>query len=58
MDHLPNQTIKSDYESPRLTVICLRPEEAVLAVCKSLTHAGPASGSNPCFPFCASQIGS
>lgn len=47
---------KASYESPRLTVISLRPEEAVLSICKSTTHSGPAAST--CFPFCNSQIGS
>lgn len=32
---------KKPYESPRITVISLRPEEAVLGHCKSSTAAGP-----------------
>jgi hypothetical protein len=47
---------KTDYEPPRLTVISLRPEEAVLGHCKSTTSGGPAA--SPCFPFCASSVGS
>jgi hypothetical protein len=48
---------KVGYEPPRLTVISLRPEEAVLGHCKATTTGGPgASGS--CFPFCGSSIGS
>lgn len=48
---------KDNYEPPRLTVICLRPEEAVLGNCKSLTSGGPAQAS-ACYPLCGSQIGS
>jgi len=47
---------ETDYEPPRLTVISLRPEEAVLGHCKSTTSGGPAA--SPCFPFCASSVGS
>jgi hypothetical protein len=32
---------KKQYETPKITVISLRPEEAVLGNCKSATHAGP-----------------
>jgi hypothetical protein len=34
---------KSKYEPPRVTVISLRPEEAVLAACKTQRSAGPVS---------------
>jgi len=37
---------KKAYEVPNVTVINLRPEEAVLGNCKSLNHGGP--GGNPC----------
>ncbi len=47
---------KKTYEPPRLTVISLRPEEAVLGHCKSMTTGGPASST--CFPLCNSSIGS
>jgi hypothetical protein len=36
---------KKIYESPRLTVISLRPEEAVLGHCKSLGSSGPVQAS-------------
>ncbi len=36
---------KKTYEPPRLTVISLRPEEAVLGHCKSMTAAGPVGGT-------------
>lgn len=32
---------KKKYEAPRITVISLRPEEAVLGHCKSPSAAGP-----------------
>jgi hypothetical protein len=48
---------KTVYEPPRLTVISLRPEEAVLGHCKSTTSGGPAQ-TGSCFPFCNSSIGS
>ena len=47
---------KTRYEPPVLTVIGLRPEEAVLGHCKSTVSGGPAA--SPCFPFCASSVGS
>jgi hypothetical protein len=36
---------KKQYEGPKITMISLRPEEAVLGNCKSATgaHAGPVS---------------
>jgi hypothetical protein len=36
---------KEPYESPRVTVISLRPEEAVLGACKNTTTAGPVQGT-------------
>jgi hypothetical protein len=36
---------KKTYESPKVTVISLRPEEAVLGHCKSSTSAGPVGGT-------------
>jgi len=36
---------KKTYEPPKVTVISLRPEEAVLGNCKSATHAGPVSSA-------------
>jgi hypothetical protein len=36
---------KKPYESPRVTVISLRPEEAVLGHCKSSSSAGPVGAS-------------
>jgi hypothetical protein len=56
MEHQTRKTEKTEYEPPRLTVISLRPEEAVLGACKSMTHSGPASST--CFPLCLSSIGS
>ena len=32
---------KEPYESPRVSVIGLRPEEAVLGTCKSSSSSGP-----------------
>jgi hypothetical protein len=37
---------KEPYEPPRVTVISMRPEEAVLGVCKSNSSAGPVGA--PC----------
>jgi hypothetical protein len=36
---------KQSYESPKLSVISLRPEEAVLGACKNMSSAGPVGGS-------------
>jgi hypothetical protein len=38
---------KKQYEAPKVTMISLRPEEAVLGNCKSATglHAGPVSAT-------------
>ena len=36
---------KKAYEAPKVKVISLRPEEAVLGHCKNLSSAGPVSGS-------------
>ena len=36
---------KEPYEPPRISVISLRPEEAVLGTCKNVSSAGPISGS-------------
>jgi hypothetical protein len=33
------------YESPRISVVSLRPEEAVLGACKSSSSAGPIGGA-------------
>lgn len=36
---------KEPYESPRVSVISLRPEEAVLGACKNSSSSGPVGGS-------------
>jgi hypothetical protein len=36
---------KRMYEAPKVKVISLRPEEAVLGHCKNNSSAGPVSGS-------------
>jgi hypothetical protein len=36
---------KKPYESPKISVISLRPEEAVLGACKNQSSAGPVGGS-------------
>jgi hypothetical protein len=36
-----NISKKRKYEQPVITVISLRPEEAVLSHCKNSSHAGP-----------------
>jgi len=60
MDHGIRQADgKTNYEPPRLTVISLRPEEAVLGHCKSMTTSGPGSPvGSACFPLCNSSLGS
>jgi hypothetical protein len=40
-----NGTDRRVYRPPELVVISLRPEEAVLGNCKTMTSAGPVSGS-------------
>jgi hypothetical protein len=42
-DEVPNK--KEPYESPRVSVIGLRPEEAVLGTCKISSSSGPVGGS-------------
>jgi hypothetical protein len=37
--------MKEPYVSPKVTVISLRPEEAVLGACKNMSSAGPVGGS-------------
>jgi hypothetical protein len=37
--------VKKTYEPPRVTLISLRPEEAVLGHCKSLGSSGPVQSS-------------
>jgi len=36
---------KRTYEPPKVTVISLRPEEAVLGHCKNASASGPVGGS-------------
>jgi hypothetical protein len=36
---------KKSYESPKISVISLRPEEAVLGACKNSSSAGPVGGT-------------
>jgi hypothetical protein len=49
------QPKKRPYEKPSVRAIPLRPDEAVLAVCKSSNHSGPGGGSNcnPVGPVCS-----
>jgi hypothetical protein len=46
MSHEKGQP-KKKYEQPKITVISLRPEEAVLGNCKAPSAAGPV-GSHSC----------
>lgn len=50
------QENKKKYEEPRVTVISLRPEEAVLGNCKSASSAGPVSSQ--CTSVSCNTIGS
>jgi hypothetical protein len=43
---------KKKYESPRLAEISLRPEEAVLGACKSLSGGKGALTTCTAIPFC------
>jgi hypothetical protein len=42
---------KQKYEPPRISVISLRPEEAVLGACKNASSAGPVGGSCTALPM-------
>jgi hypothetical protein len=59
MNHEVGQVgIKKTYEPPRLTTISLRPEEAVLGHCKTLSGGGNLSAFG-CTPIgVCSSIGS
>jgi hypothetical protein len=46
---------KKPYETPRLTTISLRPEEAVLGHCKTTGSSFPGF---PCTAFVCSNVGS
>jgi hypothetical protein len=46
MKEEPNDSVKrKTYDSPRLVVISLRPEEAVLGHCKNPSTAGPVAST-------------
>jgi len=45
---------KKKYEAPAITVISLRPEEAVLGNCKSLSIGGPVQSLCSNLPGCSS----
>jgi hypothetical protein len=47
---------RKPYEPPTLVAISLRPEEAVLGVCKSTHSSGPVS--SPCFVLQCKPMGS
>lgn len=52
------QTSAKPYEAPQVTRVSLRPEEAVLGICKSTHSMGPGN-PNPCaFGFCLNTLGS
>jgi hypothetical protein len=42
---------KQGYEPPRISVVSLRPEEAVLGTCKNVSSAGPNGGSCTAIPM-------
>lgn len=46
---------KRKYESPKVTVISLRPEEAVLGHCKSSSASGPVGATCTSGVGCATQ---
>jgi hypothetical protein len=48
---------KKKYETPKVTMISLRPEEAVLGHCKSTTASGPVGATCTAVSNC-STIGS
>jgi hypothetical protein len=56
-DELRQADGKQTYDPPRLTNISLRPEEAVLGHCKTISTGGPAQ-TGSCFPLCNSSLGS
>jgi hypothetical protein len=43
---------KEPYEPPKVSVISLRPEEAVLGSCKNMSSAGPNGGSCVAMGMC------
>ena len=45
---------KKPYESPKVTIISLRPEEAVLGSCKNASSAGPVQGTCAAVAPCSS----
>ena len=47
---------KKPYETPKLTTISLRPEEAVLGHCK--TSSGQDQCGTPCMSFLCQNVGS
>jgi hypothetical protein len=40
--------VRKAYEAPKVTRISLRPEEAVLGICKIMGHNGPFAGLGGC----------
>jgi hypothetical protein len=51
-----NSRKKKKYQAPMITVISLRPEEAVLGHCKSLNVSGPVAPT--CSQTSCSSVGS
>lgn len=47
-DELNQSDVRKEYCPPQLTVISLRPEEAVLGHCKISGGTGPTQTTSPC----------
>jgi hypothetical protein len=45
IDEHQNEEVRKPYEAPKVTRVCLRPDEAVLGHCKIVGQGGPAGGS-------------
>jgi hypothetical protein len=50
----PNQSRKP-YEKPTLSEVALRPDEAVLGNCKTMTVSGPAQSDCITFAMCSTS---
>ena len=51
----PDEPTKKPYAKPTLSEVALRPEEAVLGNCKSVSISGPAMPDCTSFGGCASM---
>jgi len=54
-DEKKNREAKRRYEKPELTQVSLRPEEAVLGVCKSSTQGASGHANCSVTPTCKSM---